>query len=362
MYFRLLASVLCVSLLLAGCGKKQEQQVAPVERSTRITVAVAEQRQVEVVERSVGVIESEGAPTLNAEIAGQVTRVLVDVGAVVRKGDLLAVIDPQSYQFAETGATAEARRLEVLVSQQERQVARDQQLVKENFVSTAALEEAESQLAALRAQLNAAQAQLKQARRDVAQSELRAPVNGIVDQRIVHAGDFVGRGAPMFRLVSQELIRVRLPFPETVAARLQPGLLVHLSSPLAPEQQVNGSIQQIRPALAAGRALEAIVELPNPGGWRSGASVRGAVVLASRQSVIVPETSVVERPAGQVVYLVVDNTAQEQKVETGIRRDGWIEMRQGLPAGATIAVDGAAFLTNGARVSVQTASGQQESH
>lgn len=87
MYFRLLASVLCVSLLLAGCGKKQEQQVAPVERSTRITVAVAEQRQVEVIERSVGVIESEGAPTLNAEIAGQVTRVLVDVGAVVRKGE-----------------------------------------------------------------------------------------------------------------------------------------------------------------------------------------------------------------------------------------------------------------------------------
>lgn len=361
MYFRLLASVLCVSLLLAGCGKKQEQQVAPVERSTRITVAVAEQRQVEVIERSVGVIESEGAPTLNAEIAGQVTRVLVDVGAVVRKGDLLAVIDPQSYQFAETGAAAEARRLEALISQQERQVARYRELVKENFVSAAALEEAESQLAALRAQLNAAQAQLKQARRDVAQSELRAPVNGIVDQRIVHAGDFVGRGAPMFRLVSQDLIRVRLPFPETVAGRLQPGLLVHLSSPLAPEQQVNGSIQQIRPALAAGsRALEAIVELPNPGGWRAGASVRGAVVLASRQSVVVPETSVVERPAGQVVYLVVDNTAQEQKVETGIRRNGWIEIRQGLQAGATVAVDGAAFLTNGAKVSVQIAPGQQE--
>jgi RND family efflux transporter MFP subunit len=358
MQFRLLVSMLCVSLVLGACGTRQEEQAKPAERITGVTVAAAELRDIEVTERAIGVIESEGAPTLNAEITGRVTRVLVDVGMTARRGDLLAVIDPESYQFAQSGAAAEAHRLEVMLAQQERQVARYQQLVKENFVSEAALEEAEAQLAALKAQHNAAQAQLKQARRDLAQAEVHAPIDGLIDQRMVDAGDFVARGTPMFRLVSQELIRVRLPFPETVASRLQPGLTVHLSSPLTPEQSVDGTIKQIRPALVAGsRALEAIIEIPNPGGWRAGASVRGSVVLASRENVTVPETSVIERPSGTVVYVVEDDRAHEQKVQTGIRRDGWVEIRQGLQQGAVVAVDGAAFLTDGAKVGVQA---QQE--
>lgn len=362
MHFRALVPMLCVVLLATGCGKQEQQQAMPVDRSTRITTAIAEQRPVEVIESSVGVIEAASAPTLNAEVAGQVTRVLVDVGATVDKGALLALIDPQSYQYAQSGAAAEVQRLESLISQQQRQVARYQQLVKENFVSEAALEEAQAQLQALREQHKAARAQLQQAQRDVAQAELRAPMGGVVDQRMVDAGDFVGRGTPMFRLVSLEALRVRLPFPETVASRLQPGLQVRLSSPLAPQQQVSGTIQQIRPALATGsRALEAIVELQNPGGWRAGASVRGAVVLASREGVVVPETSVVQRPAGEVVYVIADGVAHERKVRTGIHREGWIEIQEGLQAGATVAVDGAAFLTDGAKVSVQTAPGQQES-
>lgn len=354
MRFRLLIPMLCVSMLLTACGKQQEEQVQPAERATGITAVTAQSREIEVTERTIGMIESEGAPTLNAEVTGQVRRVLVDVGMTVRRGELLAVVDPEPYQFAQTGAAAEAQRLEVLLEQQERQVSRYRQLVKENFVSEAALEEAEAQLAALRAQHNAAQAQLKQARRDLAQSEVHAPIDGLIDQRMVDAGDFVARGTPMFRLVNQDLVRIRLPFPETVAARLQPGLTVHLSSPLAPDQAVDGAIKQIRPALVAGsRALEAIIEIQNPGGWRAGASVRGNVVLATRVGVVVPETSVVERPSGLVVYVINDDRAHEQVVKTGVRQDGWVEILQGLQQGATVAVDGAAFLTNGAKVAVQ---------
>lgn len=361
MHFRSLVPVLCIVLLAAGCGK-QEEQAEPVERSTRITTAVAEQRPVEVIERSVGVVEAASAPTLNAEVAGQVMQVTVDVGATVNKGDLLAVIDPQSYQFAQSGAAAEVQRLESMIAQQQRQVTRYQKLVQDNFVSEAALEEAQAQLQALQEQHKAARAQLQQAQRDVAQAELYAPMAGVVDQRMVDAGDFVGRGTPMFRLVSLEALRVRLPFPETVASRLKPGLMVHLSSPLAPQQQVDGRIQQIRPALATGsRALEAIVEMQNPGGWRAGASVRGAVVVASRDSIIVPETSVIQRPAGEVVYVIADGVAHERQVQTGIRREGWIEIQEGLQLGDTVAVDGAAFLTDGAKVSVQAAQDQQES-
>ncbi|NLO80737.1 MAG: efflux RND transporter periplasmic adaptor subunit [Xanthomonadaceae bacterium] len=341
-------------LAVAGCDRQPEQQAAPEQRRTLITTTVAELRPVQLIEHSIGVIEAIDAPTLTAEVAGQVTRVLVDVGATVRQGDLLALIDPQPYQLARSAAAADVQRLESVIEQQQRQVARYRELVKENFVSEAALEEAEAQLAALREQHKAALAQLRLAQRDLAQAEVRAPVAGLVDLRLVAAGDFVGRGSPMFRLVSLSTLQVRLPFPETVASRLQPGLPVQLSSPLTPEQQVEGVIRQLRPALSSGgRALEAIVEIPNPGGWRAGGSVRGSVVLADREGVLVPEASVVQRPAGTVVYEIVDGTARERRVETGVRRDGWVEIRDGLPAGAVVAVDGAGFLSDGAAVNVQ---------
>jgi RND family efflux transporter MFP subunit len=353
---RLSITIWSMTLLLSACGQQQEepQQTATAERATRVTVATADARTVEVIDSAVGVIESESAPMLTAEVAGRLTQVLADTGDAVRRGDVLAVVDPESYRLAQAGAMAEVRRLQALVDQQARQVERQRQLAKENFVSAAAVDEAVSQLAALREQLAAARTRLDQARRDVAQTEVRAPIDGVVDQRLVAAGDYVGRGQPLFRLVSQEVVTVRLPFPETVAARLRAGLTVRLSSPTAPAQEVTGTIKEVRPALSAGsRALEVIVELPNPGGWRVGGSARGRVVLDVRRTVVVPEISVVERPAGKVVYVVADGKAQAREVETGIRRDGWVEILQGLAPGAVVAADGAAFLSDGAAVQVQ---------
>jgi RND family efflux transporter MFP subunit len=358
---RVLVAILSVAFSLAACGEQQEQpqKAAPAKRATRITVATADARTVEVTDSAIGVIESKDAPMLTAEVGGRLTKVLVDTGDSVRQGDLLAVVDPETYRLTQSGAAAEVRRLQTLVEQQERQVERNRQLVKENFVSQAALEESVSQLEALRQQLAAARARLEQAQRDVEQTEVRAPVGGVIDQRLVAAGDYVNRGQPLFRLVSQDLITVRLPFPETVAGQLRTGLKVHLTSPLTPGREVTGTIKEIRPALAAGsRALEVIVDITNPGGWRVGASVRGRVVLETRQSVVVPETSVVERPAGRVVYVIEDATAKARKVQTGIHREGWIEILEGVRPGAVVAVDGAAYLTDGAAVAVQQA--QQE--
>ena len=102
---------------------------------------------------------------------------------------------------------------------------------------------------------------------------------------------------------------------------------------------------------ATSNAIEAIVPFQYPGTWMPGASVRGRVVVARRErSVVVPEISVVQRPAGEVVYTIENDTAREHVVRTGVRRDGWIEILEGLEAGAKLATDGAGFLTDGAVV------------
>ncbi|HCU52999.1 MAG TPA: hypothetical protein DIC36_01490 [Gammaproteobacteria bacterium] len=157
--------------------------------------------------------------------------------------------------------------------------------------------------------------------------------------------------------VRRQSFTIRLPFPEHVARQLRPGQHVRLSSFSDPGKTANATIQQIRPALdSSTQTMEVIAALPGGHEWYSVGSVRGEVVLGvHRGTLVVPETAVVLRPAGSVVYRIEGDTAHEQVVKTGILRDGRMEILSGLKSGETIAVDGAGLLSEGAKVRIMNA-------
>lgn len=150
-------------------------------------------------------------------------------------------------------------------------------------------------------------------------------------------------------------IYVRLTFPEHVGAQLHIGQPARLTSFGDESRAVQGEIRDIRPALSATTlSREVIVAVRNSGGWRPQGSIRGEVTLGVRRNaVVVPEHAAVLRPAGTVVYVVEGDIARERRVKTGLARDGMIEIAEGLQAGATIAVDGASLLSEGAKISVR---------
>jgi RND family efflux transporter MFP subunit len=159
----------------------------------------------------------------------------------------------------------------------------------------------------------------------------------------------------MFELVSLKRLRAHVPFPENAAARVRIGLPVRLTTPTAPGETVIGTVSDIKPVVgASSRAVEALVRFDNLGNWQPGASVNAEVIIAERPgAVLVPETSVVARPAGKVVYLIENGKAVARVVETGVRSAGRIEVTKGLAGGETVAWDGAGFLTDGASVTVK---------
>ncbi len=341
---------------LSACGGPEsatQEQAAPTIPATRISVHTAARATIEVTDSTVGWVDSKSAPALTAEVSGRVTRILVDAGDQVQQGQLLAEIDPTAYRLARDAAAADVQRLQALVENQQRQVERNRRMLEENFIAEAMYEDSRSQLQALSEQLRGAQARLDNAERDLRNTRVLAPVSGVVDQRLITAGDFVAAGQPLLRLVSGQTLRVHLPFPETVAARLSPGLPVRLSTPLAPDEVVTGKIDELRPSLGRARAVEAIVDVQNPGSWRAGASVRGTVVLETRDNIVLPEAAVVLRPAGRTVYVIANGRATARLVEVGTMRDGQVEILSGLQPGELVALDGAGFLTDGALVSLQ---------
>jgi membrane fusion protein (multidrug efflux system) len=334
-------------------GKAAAAKRASGARAVLITASPVQPQTLEIYEEVVGSIENVIDPKIGAEVAGRVTRVLGFTGMKVKRGDLLAEIDAQDFEIQSRADAAEVKRLQALLENQERVVARQQKLVAQGFISQNALDEALAQRAVLREQLTAARARAESTGRSLGKTRVVAPIDGEIESQVVASGDYVKVGDPLFTLVGMSRLRAHLLFPESAANRIRPGLKVRLESPAAPGRFIETRIDEIKPTVNAGnRALDAIVRFDGvDGAFRGGGSVNARVVISVRENALmVPEQSVVLRPAGKVVYVVKDGRAAQRVVETGLRQDGRQEITQGLGAGEVIATDGAGFLSDGAAV------------
>lgn len=344
-----------VFVTVAGCkdghgGNATKAAAAP--QGALITLAESTLGDVPVVLESIGKVESRISTEIAAEVDGRVLRLAADAGDAVTRGQVVAEIDPTQLRLERQAAEAEIRRVQAEIANTERRVRRFEELQRKGYLSGAQLDDTQAQLDMLREQLDAGQARRGIVADQLARSTVRAPLSGQVEQRRVSAGDYVKRGDPLFLVTGGEGLRALLPFPETVAAQIKPGLAVTLTSPVAPGSRVRGTITELRPMVGkASRAVWAIVDMTNPGGWRPDATVVGEVVVAVRRgAVLVPDASVVRRPAGEVVYVIRDGRARQQVVTLGERRDGRVEIVSGLAAGEPVAAEGAAYLTDGALV------------
>lgn len=348
--------LLCVVALLAGCSRgPEEKKSAPPP--TLVTTTQVKSGAFEVVEETLGTLEALVDPKLAAEVAGRIVKVQAGTGKRVRQGETLAVIDAADVALQSQAEEAEARRLEALLAQQERLVERQQSLAGRGFISQNAADDSRAQRSAIAEQLAAARARAAVGRRSVGKTTVRAPLDALVEIQFVSPGDYVKVGDPLFQLVADRRLRAHLPFPESAAPRLQKGQPVTLSSPQAPGKTFAGRIGEMRPLIGEGsRAIDVLVDLDNDGSLKPGGTVNAAVRIAAKSSaLLVPEQSVVLRPAGKVVYAIVDGKARQRVVQVGAKRGGQIEILAGVQAGETVALDGAGFLSDGAAVAVKHA-------
>lgn len=348
---------LCAALLLAACDKKPEEKKPSGPPPALITVTQVRVGAFEVTEDTLGTLEAVIDPKIGAEVAGKVVRVLAFAGKAVKRGETLAVIDATDLALASQSEQAEVKRLEALLAQQDKLVERQQSLVAKGFFSQNAADDARAQRAAIAEQLASAQARAGIGRRSVGKTTITAPFDGVIENQMIAPGDYVKLGDPLFQLVSNQRLRAHLPFPETAAPRLSRGQTVHLTSPQAPGKVFEAKIADIRPSVAeSSRALDIIVDLDNDGTLKAGGTVNASVQISAKAAaLVVPEQSVVLRPAGKVVYAIVEGKAQQRVIQAGAKKGGVVEILGGLKEGETVAQDGAGFLTHGAAVTVKEA-------
>jgi membrane fusion protein, multidrug efflux system len=280
----------------------------------------------------------------------------VTPGTQVKQGQLIAILDATDFGMQRNEAQAEIARIQALIDNQTKIVARSQALANKNFISQNAVDNDTAQQSVLKQQLEAAKARVASINHNSSKSKVYAPVSGTIETRQAGPGDFLRVGDPIVQIVSTQHLRAHLPFPERIGAVLKAGLKIRLTTPTSPHA-VETVIHELKPMITAdNRTVDVIADVVGAEGWQPGASVTGTVILGEQAAaMMIPEQCLVLRPAGEVVYVVRDNIAHQAIVKTGTRQNGLIEILEGLNANDIIVVDGAGFLTNDAPVSVQKA-------
>jgi RND family efflux transporter MFP subunit len=343
-------------LLLSACGQKtEEKKIGPA--GTPVTVTQSEIRKVEVLEESVGSLESLADPMVAAEIAGRVAEIRVVAGNTVKTGQVLAVLNSQDASLSRQAAKSEAQRVETLSANQLKNIERLKQMREKNFISQAALDDGLAQAKASENQSSGARAQSGLAESNLSKTKIVAPIDGVVEKQIAVVGQYVKVGDPLFQVVAVKKLRARLPFPEILAGKLKRGVAVRLTNG-ADGSKVIAKVSEVRPmTVASNRSFDALVLFDNPGNWRPGATVSASVVVDEHaNAIVVPEQSVVLRPAGKVVYVAEGDKVTQRMVQVGGKQDGWVEITAGVQANESVVVEGAGFLTDQAAISVARSS------
>ena len=292
-------------------------------------------RQIEAV----GSLRSNESVIIRPEIAGRITEILFNEGQQVRKGTPLFRLDA-----AIARAQVEQAKASLVLSKANHERAED--LYRRGAGTQRARDEAVAKLHADEASLSLAQATLDKA-------TLLAPFDGIIGLRRVSVGDYVNPGQDLVNLENIEQLKVDFRVPEIYSTQLRVGQTVRISLDAIPNSAYEGQVYAIDPAYDPnGRAIILRARLPNKDGLlRSGMFARVTLLVDEReQAVVVPETALVPVGGEQFIFRVVDGKAVLTKVKIGQRRQGQVEIVEGLAHDAVIVTEGSVKLRDGAAV------------
>ena len=351
--------ILTSALLLTGCATEAEK--APVDELPA-AVRVGAENVVSVTRDAIvigpavsGEIRAERDATVRAEIGGSMTQVSVEEGQAVRRGDLLGRIETRTLDDARQSATSSLRSAENQLAVARREVERTETLVKAGALAARDLDVARNTVTSAEAQLADAKSRLASAERQLGDTVLRSPINGVVSSRAVNAGDVVSVGTELFTIIDPSSMRLEASVPSDDLSRLKVGARVEFSV-RGYDQQFEGRIQRIAPqADPTTRQVPIYVSIPNVGGRLvAGLFAEGRVVSERADGLVVPANAVNTSDATPWVMRVRDGRTERVEVTLGLRdpRTERVQVASGVNEGDTLLRGAAQGMTPGTPVTV----------
>ena len=240
----LFALALALVLPLSGCNSDAK----PAETARPVLVIHPGGGAEAALTAYAGEIRAREESPLSFRVGGKLVRREVDVGAHVKKGDLLAVLDAGDLAAQARAAQAQLTAAEAEFARARADQTRFAKLASDQLVSRSTLDAQNAAATAARGQVNAARANLDVARNQAAYTQLRAPHDGVIASRAAEAGQVVAAGQTVFTLSADGGREVAIALPESRIRDFTVGQQVAVELWSAPGQQLPGTIREIAPA------------------------------------------------------------------------------------------------------------------
>ncbi len=376
--------------LLAGFAGGCQQAAAPSnsaapaapEPAATLRVAEARLHPWPTRVRVQGSLVGDEEAIVGAKVVGRVKEVLVDRGTAVKAGQVLARLEPEEFNLRVQQAQAQLAQVRAKLGLQPGEpdekldrmkappIVQERALLEEarfhherartlfaqkaiafeelqkyevaNRVAearhTSALNTVDEQIALL----GLRKAELALAEQHQADAVITAPFQGVVQERHIARGVFMEAGHMVVTLVRTHPLRFRAGVPEREATQVREGedIVLHLEGQAEP---VPAKVSRVSPALDLGsRSLMIEADVPNPNGrWRAGLFAQADIIVApDAKALAIPASAVTEFAGVEKVWIVRDGKAVGQRVTTGRRERGLIEVLGGLKLGHRVLVEG----------------------
>lgn len=246
-------SILLLSVLtLGGCHKSEPAKPAiPAAMVVQPTSADA------MLNSYTGSVTARFQPQLSFRIGGKVIKRLVDAGDTVKKGQVLAELDPQDAQLQRANAQAQLTSAESAERIAKAELARYTQLLAPNAISHSQYDQVENQYKAAAAALTQAKSQFNLASNQADYNTLRASQDGTITQRLIEAGQVVAAGQTAYTLAAQGEREVLIGLPEQDVPHFHTGQAVMVTVWTQPNARYPAHIREISPATDESRTYAA---------------------------------------------------------------------------------------------------------
>lgn len=357
---RLVAGLFAVAtagLLGAGCGSGDGAAAGGAPQGPRkMTVEVADSTidTLRVRINAVGTLEADALVEVRPEVSGVITRIPVEEGQSVARGQVLMTLEDRETRAQADAAAAAESRARTEAANLAQQLERNRGLLASGAISQQAFDDIESGTEAAQAREKEAAANLALARRRLDKSVVRAPFAGRIDAKEVYVGDFVELGkTTLFTLVDDDPLKVEFAVPEQYIDRLEEGSTVAVRVRNRPEESFTGTVVFVSPRVdPVNRTVTLKAEVPNPDGTlRAGQFADVELVLEEiPNALLVPESAIVSREGESFLFVVANGVAERRSVRLGEREPGRVQVLEGVAEGETVVVAGQQRIQDGTPV------------
>lgn len=361
--------ILVLALLLIGAGvlralsARKTQQEAVTRASVAKSVTVVELAATDVVRAETrelaqglpisGSLKAVNSAVVKARVFGELQELSVREGDSVKAGQVIARVDVTEYgaRLRQAQEQADAARSQIDIAQ--RQWDNNKALVDQGFISKTALDTSLNNLNAAQANHKAALAAVEVARKSLDDTVLRAPISGVVAQRLAQPGERVAVDARIVEIVdlSRLELEATLSAGDSVAVRVGQQAVLRVEGN---DRPITARVVRINPSAQAGsRSVLAYLGIDDPTGLRQGLFAQGTLGTGSSRALAVPLSAVRTDKPAPYVQVVENEKVAHQAVEPGLRGDADNEVMvavTGLSPGAVVLKGSVGALREGTAV------------